>query len=750
MQSSSKWAWANLKGSIFGILVSPAIVASIAIVSVLGFVVDYLEKVERQTQQSEDLQVVERVAVLLEQNVYRLVNEIDRILLFVRQSRERSGYTASWSDLIDNKFTVHDQVVLISVVDRGGLLVTSTRDREPTSRVNLSDRPHFSYHLISDTDALYISKPVIGRVSGKKTIQFTRRIVDANGDFDGVVVASLDPSLLIQSLGSSISGNKGGFAVLHMDRTVLAGARTLDGEGIDEYPISSGLYRAGGTAVYGLANTYGPFVAAERSVAGYPLSVTVVGQDTDINVTRGKVLARRKGVVLLLSLVIVIGAFAMAVFVQTRREQIGFLANYDPLTGLANRAQFNAVFAKQLGSASGQDGLALHMVDLDGFKQVNDSYGHPIGDKLLIAVSKRLRENVRDVDLVARMGGDEFAVIQTSVVREEQAVALAQRLCDVMREPFGLDGIVANIGASVGLEIVKAPGMRSSEVISRADLALYAAKAAGRSTYRIYADGMKEAVTARNALENELRKAVDNDEFELHYQPIVAIGKQKISGYEALIRWRHPKRGLIPPSQFIPVAEETKLIVAIGAWVLHKACSDIASRPGDLKIAVNISPVQFQSAGLLETIQAALSRSGLAPERLEIEITESTLMQSTDKLLALLQSIAKLGVKIAMDDFGTGYSSLSYLQKFPIDCIKIDRTFVNELGETSGQGLVRAITSMAQSLGKSTVAEGVETPDQLRQLKMLGCTEAQGYLFSEPKSADEILPPIDHPIPAAA
>lgn len=750
MHSLLRWTWANFRSNIFGVLTSPAIVASLVIVAVLGLVVDYLEKVERQAQQREDLQVVERVAVLLEQNVYRLVNELDRILLFVRQSRERSGYSANWSDLIDNKFTVHDQVVLISVVDRSGLLVTSTKDREPTSRVNLSDRPHFSYHVISDVDALYISKPVVGRVSGKKTIQFTRRIVDANGDFDGVVVASLDPSLLIQSLGSSIPGNKGGFAVLHGDRTVLAGARALDAQQIDEFSISAGSYRAGGTAVYGSTNRYGAFAAAERTVAGYPLSVTVIGQDTEVNVTREQVLARRKAVVLLLSLVIIIGAIAMAVFLQMRREQIGFLANFDPLTGLANRAQFNAAFAKQLNNASSQDGLALHMVDLDGFKQVNDSYGHPIGDKLLVAVSKRLRENVRNVDLVARMGGDEFAVIQKSVVSEEQAVALAQRVCEVMREPFDLDGIVANIGASVGLEVVKTPGMRSSEVISRADLALYAAKAAGRSTYRIYADGMKEAVTARMALECELRKAVDNGEFELHYQPIIAIGTQKVSGYEALIRWRHPDRGLIPPAQFIPVAEETKLIVAIGAWVLHQACLDIASRPSDLKIAVNISPVQFQSSGLLETIQAALERSGLSPERLEIEITESTLMHSSDKLLALLESIAKLGVKIAMDDFGTGYSSLSYLQKFPIDCIKIDRSFINELGEARGQGLVRAITSMAQSLGKSTVAEGVETPDQLKQLKALGCTEAQGYLFSEPKLAEDILPPIDLPIRTAA
>lgn len=352
MQSPLKWLLSNLRNNLLGILVSPAMAACVVVVTALGLTLNYMEKSERQAQLSEDLQVVERVAVLLEQNVYRLVNELDRILLFIRQARERSGYTAEWADLINNKFTVHDQVVLISVVDRNGILLTSTMDRVPKTRVDLSDRPHINYHVFSDLDGIYISKPILGRVSGKKTVQFTRRIVDAKGDFDGVLVASLDPTLFIKSVSSSVPGNKGGFSVLHSDRTVLAGLGALDMKRSDELPVSAGAYRSGGTAVYGSSNAHGRFTAAERSVADYPLSVAVVGQDTDVSAARDRVRSHRRTIFVMLSLTLMIGSIISATIAVCRREQIGYLANFDPLTGLANRAQFSTLFAKHLGAVS--------------------------------------------------------------------------------------------------------------------------------------------------------------------------------------------------------------------------------------------------------------------------------------------------------------------------------------------------------------------------------------------------------------
>lgn len=728
-----------------GILCSPAIAASVAIVVAIWIALIQVERAERQTQRNEDGQAVERVAILLEQNVARLVDELDRILLFVRQSRERAGRTTEWRDLISNHFTIHDQVVLLTVVDADGFVVTSTQNKMPKDRVSLVDRPHFTYHIDADADQLYISKPVIGRVSGKKTIQFTRRIVSASGAFDGIIVASLDPTLFARSLKDSLPGDKGGLAVIGADGTILAGMGILDRIDHSGFSTTFGAYRPGGTTVFSLQNRYGWMAAAERIVTGTNLSVAVVGQDTQIIAARLQIEWRRKVIVCLLSAALILGSIIMAIIGKRRDEKIGYLANFDTLTELANRAQFNAQLAKLVTTTKDGRVYALHLLDLDGFKAVNDSYGHQVGDKLLVAVAHRLRENIRETDFVSRLGGDEFAVVQNGVTQEHQVTAFAQRICDVMRQPFIIDHITANIGVSIGFDIINAPTQKPQEAISRADLALYAAKAAGRGVYRGYVEGMKEAADARMELETDLRKAVANGEFELHYQPIVSIGTLETTGFEALIRWRHPVRGFVQPGQFIPLAEETKLIVPIGAWVLQQACTEMAARPSHLKIAVNISVIQFETPGLVDAIRSALDKSGLAPERLEIEVTESVLMQSTERLLSLMRSIAQLGVKIAMDDFGTGYSSLSYLRRFPIDCIKIDRSFVNELGEQSGRDLVGAIASMARCLGKSTVAEGVETVEQLWELRKLGCSQAQGYFFGRPKSVSETWPPVTIP-----
>jgi diguanylate cyclase (GGDEF)-like protein len=520
-----------------------------------------------------------------------------------------------------------------------------------------------------------------------------------------------------------------------------------------ELSIAESEYLSGGTVVHRSEGSDGTAIIGQHEVKGLPLSVSVRIHDTH---TRAMQMARvRKLAVLLLalSLIVVLGSALIADRLINQDFEVRYLARHDMLTGLANRAHFTSVLKSTFSNGSGDGGMALHLLDLDGFKYVNDTYGHPVGDKLLVEVGNRLKSNVRTSDIIARLGGDEFAVLQQGITSKEKAQFLAARICNALSFPFEIDGINIVIGTSIGIDVVlDSPGeITPAEVMSRADLALYSAKAEGRGTWRFYSAGMQEAVNARLVLEQDLRRAVEENQFELHYQPIVTLDRQQVAGFEALVRWRHPERGLVPPGEFIPLAEATGLMLPIGAWVLHKACEDISKRPGNHKIAVNISPVQFKDPNLIATIKSALDASGLDPSRLELEITESTLMQFNSLTRSVLSEIDRMGIKIAMDDFGTGYSSLSYLQSFPISCIKIDRSFVNSLGTTtSGSGIVRAITSLAHCLGMSTIAEGVETEEQRQELISLGCTEAQGFLFSKPKRADDILPTIELSVPASA
>ena len=735
----------------------PVVLISVVLVTVICLAAWHYSRSERAAREREDIHEAARISVLLEYHVARTVGELDRIVQFIRQSHERSNYKADWASILKNKFTIHDQVALITIVDKDGMVVTSTSSSKSTKPVNISDRDHFKFHTYSDADLLYISKPVLGRVSGKWTIQFTRRMTNANGEFDGIVVVSLDPSLLIASPEDLNLGNSGGFAVLGADGTVLAGFGALQssfGKRLKrEFAIAGSEYLSGGTVVYRSESPEGTAIIGQHEVKGLPLSVIVRIHDPH---TRALQLARvRKLAVLLLalSLIVVLGSALIADRLINQDREVRYLARHDMLTGLANRAHFTSVLRGAFNSngEGTEGGFALHLLDLDGFKYVNDTYGHPVGDKLLIEVGNRIKGNVRGSDVIARLGGDEFAVLQQGITNREQAQFLAARICNALSFPFHIDDINIVIGTSIGIDLVldKVEVCTPADVMSRADLALYSAKAEGRGTSRFYNAGMQQAVNARLVLERDLRRAVDENQFELHYQPIVTLDRQKLAGFEALVRWRHPERGLVPPGEFIPLAESTGLMLPIGAWVLHKACEDISKRPGDHKIAVNISPVQFRDPNLIATIKSALDASGLDPSRLELEITESTLMQFNSLTRSVLSEIDRMGIKIAMDDFGTGYSSLSYLQSFPISCIKIDRSFVSSLGTTtSGSGIVRAITSLAHCLGMSTIAEGVETEEQRQELMTLGCIEAQGYLFSQPKRADDILPNIE-PTPAA-
>ena len=425
---------------------------------------------------------------------------------------------------------------------------------------------------------------------------------------------------------------------------------------------------------------------------------------------------------------------------QRRNEaRIAHMAHHDALTDLPNRALLNEKLEHALQRVERGEMVAVHLVDLDHFKHVNDSQGHPVGDKLLNLVADRLRAQRRDTDTIARMGGDEFAILQVGVTQPADAAALANRIIEVVSEPYEIDGCQVIIGTSVGIAIAPSDGLTPDELMRNADLALYRAKGEGRGAFHFFEPEMHAQVQARRALESDLRRALGADEFELHYQPTVNLSSGEITGFEALLRWRHPDRGMVPPATFIPLAEENGFIVPLGEWVIQQACATAARWPEHTRIAVNLSPAQFRSSGLMAVILRALAASGLAANRLELEITETSLLQDTDATLAILHRLRGLGVRIALDDFGRGFSSLSYLQSFPFDRIKIDRSFINDIVDGVGsRSIVRAVIGLAKGMGMATTAEGVESQVQVDVLRLEGCTEMQGFLVSQALPAREI------------
>lgn len=418
-----------------------------------------------------------------------------------------------------------------------------------------------------------------------------------------------------------------------------------------------------------------------------------------------------------------------------------YLAYHDSLTGLGNRLLFKEQLEEALKDVSvASHPLAVLFLDLDGFKAVNDTLGHSIGDLLLKSVATKLRDILPRTDRIARLGGDEFAILQISAAQPGSSIALAERIIEVVGQPNSIDGHDVTVGASVGIAVARPGDMNTENFLKSADLAMYSAKSDGRGTYRMFDPEMDAIVQARRLLERDMRTALAQDGFKLFYQPLVNLQTKKVTAFEALMRWQHPERGMVPPSDFIPVAEEMGLIVQLGEWALRQACAEATEWPDGICVSVNLSPLQFSKGNLVSSVMSALASAGLPASRLELEITESVLLEKSERNITILNQLRDLGVRISMDDFGTGYSSIGYLRSFPFDKIKIDQSFVRDLLVDEGSlAIVRAIAGLGVSFGMITTAEGVETEEQMRCLNLEGCIEVQGYLYSRPVPADEIV-----------
>jgi diguanylate cyclase (GGDEF)-like protein/PAS domain S-box-containing protein len=440
-----------------------------------------------------------------------------------------------------------------------------------------------------------------------------------------------------------------------------------------------------------------------------------------------------------------IAYMAIRVDITARKRaeaQISYAATHDALTGLLNRAALREQMDRALAHMQQQQQgtLTIHILDLDGFKHVNDTLGHAAGDNLLKELAGRLKSSLRETDIVARLGGDEFAIIQTDTRdQREEAIALAVKTLEIVAKPFVLDGQEVSVGTSIGIALAPANGTDAAELLKKADLALYRVKSEGRNSFSFFEEDLSEKATTRLQLINDMRAALSRNEFELHYQPLFDTRTSRLCGMEALVRWRHPLAGLLYPDQFIGIAEETGLMEPLGQWILQKACADAVSWPENIKVAVNLSAGQFRSGALFDLILCALVDSGLPPERLELEITESLLLQGKESNVLVIQQLKNIGITIALDDFGTGYASLSYLLLFPFDKIKIDKSFTQGLLTRSEcVAVVASIFTLARGLGITVTAEGVETDAQLELLRVQGVDYVQGYLFGRPRPLAEL------------
>jgi diguanylate cyclase (GGDEF)-like protein len=854
-------------------------ILGVAMIVMLWFGIYFNFKHQAESDYLDALENDYNLALVFEENTLRSIGEVDKTIVYLRSNIEAHLGTIDFHHLAANSDILSEMIIQVSIIDANGILRATSSSTQPAKPIDLSDREHFKFHVHNTRDELFVSKPVVGRVSGKWSIQLTRRFVNKDGSFAGVIVASLDPVHFTEFYRSIHLGPSGSISLVGFDGIVRASGgsegrgRFQPGQDLSQTRLIREIREhENGTFIDREFDNKKSRIVTFCRVRGHPLAVSlsvteeqvyadtmhelmknsIVGVCLTIvilavclrglsnerrlrqtqsslsqksnqlrltlnNMTQGIMLVTKdldipvlnEQAVRLLELPeeflhnppkfddlvhhqAIKGEFERAAVPEgttpleyfTRRDSQGAfetyerarpngsvlevrttalsdggfvrtftditgrkqaqaavtrLASEDALTGLGNRRLFRDELEKYAQPQYLSQGFALLLLDLDRFKIVNDTLGHPVGDMLLQVVADRLRNSVRMDNIVARLGGDEFAILLPGATSTKQPEALAERLIEVLSRPYEITAQHIIVGISIGIALAPHDATDPDLLLKAGDMALYAAKAAGRGTYKFFHTSMAEQVRVKRQVEMDLRQAIDNKELELHYQPSLNLKLGTIRGVEALMRWRHPTKGLISPIHFIPVAEETGLIVPIGAWAIKTACLQVKTWSADLKVAVNVSSMQFRSGNLVPTVRNIVADTDFPPERLELEITESVLMQDSQATIDTLHELRALGIKIAMDDFGTGFSSLSYLRSFPLDKIKIDRSFVKDLGASSGdEVIIRSVIEIAKTLNMTTTAEGVETSKQLNQLRDLGCDEAQGYCLSKPLAIDQL------------
>jgi diguanylate cyclase (GGDEF)-like protein len=722
-------------------------VLGLGILALLWAVISMRLSVERDYVYHESATSAAILSTALEQHTIKAIHQVDQISRFIKYEYEKSPDTFEIASTVRQGLVQSDSLIQVAIIGQDGRLVATTSDPHPKP-VDLSDREHFRVHLASSSDQLHISKPVLGRVSGHWTLQMTRRLDHHDGSFAGVVVVSEDPSYFTNDFYNNAAiGQHGVIAVVADDGAVLARRTGTLAEGTDSftatgsYPLSRQISGIFTDPIDGVRR-----IASFRHLDDYPIGVLVglseAEEMADYQHTRRIYLLMATFIS-----VAVIGFFAVSTGLIRqllgREREMTQLVEQDLLTGLPNRYQTLQILSAEVADASNVGRLALLFIDLDNFKTVNDTLGHNTGDAILQMTAERLGDMVERNSRLTRIGGDEFVLVCKAADIEAYAEQLAERIMEALRRPFDVRGSGFVLHASIGIALFSDPSENEIDLLKKADLAMYSAKDGGKACYRFYSPQLAHRADHVMQWEQQLRVALTEDQLFIVYQPKVDLERRCITGFEALLRWRHPHQGIIAAGDFIPIAESTGLIVPMGEFVLDGACSQLREWQDQgynaLSVAVNISSVQFWRGDILETVSRALRKHGVAAPRLELEITETAMMEYPELVSDKIQALKSLGVRIALDDFGTGYSSLSYLSRFAVDTLKVDRSFVQAIPEDNSVCvMVSAIIGLARSLGLAVVVEGTETEEQVAWLATQGPMEAQGYLFSRPVPVAEV------------